>query len=377
MVLTGRLWPLHLKPLDGELLSSWLTRLARAHHLRPYTFCKMTWPGRSVWNRDIDRLADDSLLVILSEKTATPLERVRQTILRQYDGLLYESHSDHGHCSWIMPIGIYHQSRRRFGLQYCPLCLREDAEPYFRCHWRLALSTCCLHHRCMLRDRCPKCDAPIQFHRCSLEKPLWRCPICDGSLLEVSPFQSSSVDRVCHIQSRLFAILEQGWTEIRNAGPVYSFLFFEAFRQILKILARKKATRYRGQVLAQEILPISQPAPEGKKEVETMEVGWRLALMLAAEPLIQGWPERFAETCKEEGILSSELFRDMNHGIPYWYYHVCQEHLYHPSYHPTDKEVVAAIKFLEAKGLYGTPTDVARLLGVTSIFRKRELGDAV
>lgn len=374
MVLNGHLWPLHLKPLDGELLSSWLTRLARAHHLRPYTFCKMTWPGRPVWNRDIDSSADDSLLVILSEKTATPLEKVRQTILRQYEGRLYESHSDHGHCSWIMPIGIYHQSRRRFGLQYCPLCLQEDAEPYFRCHWRLALSTCCLPHRCMLRDRCPECDAPIQFHRCSLDKPLWRCPICDGSLMDVSPFLSSSVDKVCHIQSRLFAILKQGWIEIRDAGPVYSFLFFEAFRQILKILARKKATRYRGQVLAQEILPISQPAPEGKKEIETMKVDWRLALMLAAEPLIQGWPDKFVEICRDEVILRSELFRDMNHGIPYWYYRVCQEHLYQPSYHPSDQEIMEAVDHLVREGQLLNEREISKALGVRQVFRKRRMG---
>jgi hypothetical protein len=29
--LTGKVWPVHLKPQEDELLSSWLTRLALAH----------------------------------------------------------------------------------------------------------------------------------------------------------------------------------------------------------------------------------------------------------------------------------------------------------------------------------------------------------
>ncbi len=31
MSFTGTLWPVHLKPQEDELLSSWLTRLALAH----------------------------------------------------------------------------------------------------------------------------------------------------------------------------------------------------------------------------------------------------------------------------------------------------------------------------------------------------------
>lgn len=136
-----------------------------AHGLKLHTFCTLLFGKRSIWNRDIDKCADDRILRVLAERTGTPLERVRATTLAAYEGVLYERHNALGNTFWIMPLGIYHRVRRMHGTQYCPACLTEDREPYFRCEWRLAFVTVCTKHKCLLFDACPRCNATINFHR--------------------------------------------------------------------------------------------------------------------------------------------------------------------------------------------------------------------
>src|SRR5947209_10971922 len=159
------LWPVHLKPKDDELLSSWLVRLAWAHGVKLHTFCSLAWPGKQIWNRDIDKSADAEMVEVLSTKTGTNIERARATTLAAYENVLYEKHNLFGPTSWIMPVGIYHRRRRQFGLQYCPHCLAEDKEPYYRRKWRLAFIVTCERHHIVLHDRCPRCEKPINFHR--------------------------------------------------------------------------------------------------------------------------------------------------------------------------------------------------------------------
>src|SRR5919108_4163031 len=79
--LSGRLWPIHLKPYDDELLSSWLVRLSRAYGVDPKRFCASGWCQPAFWNRDIDKGIYDDVLQVLADKTATPPVRVLDTTL--------------------------------------------------------------------------------------------------------------------------------------------------------------------------------------------------------------------------------------------------------------------------------------------------------
>ncbi|MDQ3818853.1 MAG: TniQ family protein, partial [Acidobacteriota bacterium] len=136
-----------------------------AHGLKLHTFCTLLWDKRPIWNRDIDKCADDGILTVLEQRTGTPFERVRASTLAAYEGALYERHNAFGNTFWIMPLGIYHRIRRMHGVQYCPSCLEEDKTPYFRRAWRLAFVTVCAKHRRLLLDACPRCDGPVNFHR--------------------------------------------------------------------------------------------------------------------------------------------------------------------------------------------------------------------
>lgn len=163
---TSPLWPIRYKPLPDELLSSWLVRLAHGHGLKVQTFCNLIFGNRlQVWNRDIDRLGPDWLVNELSARTGTPPEIAYGTTLRAYEGLLYPQFKLSGVLQWVLTLKMYHRKHEGFGLQYCPQCLREGEEPYFRKSWRVAFNTVCVTHKCMLRDRCPSCGAGVAFHR--------------------------------------------------------------------------------------------------------------------------------------------------------------------------------------------------------------------
>jgi hypothetical protein len=69
--LTGRVWPVHFKPQEDELLSSWLTRLALAHGQTAASFFNQAWPGRYLLARDLDLWNDPATFELLARKTNT------------------------------------------------------------------------------------------------------------------------------------------------------------------------------------------------------------------------------------------------------------------------------------------------------------------
>lgn len=163
---TSSLWPIRYKPLPDELLSSWLVRLAHGQGMKAQPFCNAIFgPHLQVWNRDIDRLAPEWLINELCDRTGTASQAAYATTLRVYERSLYPAFRPTGTLKWIQTLQMYHRKRNGFGLQFCPKCLSESSEPYFRKPWRVAFNTTCLIHQCMLHDRCTKCGASIAFHR--------------------------------------------------------------------------------------------------------------------------------------------------------------------------------------------------------------------
>lgn len=191
-VWTRPLWPVHLKPLPDELLSSWLVRLAYAHGLKAQTFSRLlAGSGYHLWNRDIDRTAPDWLIDDLCRNTATARNVANATTLRAYEGRIYRTFHDAYVLPWILPLKIRRFTRTGYGVQFCPRCLAGDAEPYFRRRWRVAFYTWCAKHEVMLHDRCPQCGAPVVFQRQetgqssgSDDDSISRCHACHFDLRE-------------------------------------------------------------------------------------------------------------------------------------------------------------------------------------------------
>mgnify|MGYP000392115880 CR=1 FL=1 len=107
----------------------------------------------------------------LSLRTGCSKDAIFDLTLESYKGILFPYFHDSGILKWLLPLNIFHRKRAGFGQQYCSECLKEDEEPYFRKHWRVAFNTFCSKHQVMHRDRCPECKHPIMFHRNELGKP--------------------------------------------------------------------------------------------------------------------------------------------------------------------------------------------------------------
>jgi len=165
--LTGRQLPIHPQPLPDELFTHWFTRLSHSNGLKVQTLAdRLFGYPSSFWARDQDKLASQQAIDALAEVTGQVPENLLRLTLRPYGDYLYAKHNPFGNTRWILPLGMYHRTRRH-GLQFCPLCLRSDV-PYFRRCWRLSFYVECDHHHVLMLDACPNCKAPVMFHRAEL-----------------------------------------------------------------------------------------------------------------------------------------------------------------------------------------------------------------
>jgi hypothetical protein len=311
--------------------------------------------GKGLWHRDIDRNVSNQILSALADKTSIGIERMRDTTLAAYEGWIYERLNALGNAQWVMPISSSPSSGKCYGLQYCPRCLSEDEEPYFRRSWRLAFITLCIKHRTQLLDRCEVCDEPVNYRRGiygSLHDPpmgnLTLCPNCkidlrDATYKQSTPPASIEID----FQNFLVRTTQEGWIDIPISGPVYSHLYFMVLRKLMVLLASgAKATVLR-QYINHHYGNINFDVTLGKnKTMERLNVSERRGLLGMARELLSNWPDRFINFCRANKLFITQLFFLMDY-IPFWYWNVVNEHLNKTQYRLTDQEVEAALRYLD------------------------------
>ncbi|HEY0003839.1 MAG TPA: TniQ family protein [Pyrinomonadaceae bacterium] len=381
--LSGKLWPAHTKPKGDELLSSWLVRLAMSHALKLHTFCSLAWSRRKqIWNRDIDKCADKAFLSVLAEKTATSFASVVHTTLSDYEGRLYEKHNPYGNTPWIMPVGVYHRTRTRYGLQFCPRCLAEDKEPYYRRSWRLAFVIFCEQHNVPLFDRCQQCGSPVNFHRNELgdrrkllAESITVCHACRSDLKDtpVSMVESLADRRVLEFQRSLTRMMGRGWTRVKGYGVVYSHFYFIVLHQLMKVCATGKRAMSLREAVSRE-LNIERPLPTlttSAHGIEHLNIMDRRKLLDMARYLLDDWPQRFIRLCLTHKVWSAALLRDMAEP-PFWYWSIIHDHLYRISYTPSNQEILSAITHLNRTGETLCQKNISRCLGKGDVFRKRK-----
>ncbi|HEX8633965.1 MAG TPA: TniQ family protein [Pyrinomonadaceae bacterium] len=387
--LSGRLWPAHIKPHPDELLSSWLVRLAMEHGIKLHTFCSIIWPRKQIWNRDIDRSADTELLQTLSNKTATPVERVRATTLAAYESVLYEEHKSLGPAAWITPVGIYHRTHTKCGQQFCPSCLAEDKEPYYRRKWRLAFMVACEKHHALLHDRCPQCCGAVNFHRDELgnfrkfaAESMTTCNHCGFDLRAVSettlpvPVTPPEV----RFNADLLSAIDTGVVRVSESVFTYSHLYFAALRQIMKVMAMhdSRVDRLRQAICSTfDIAPYTPLTSRPRPDVQELDIFNRRRLLALTHCLLEEWPSRFIELSRKYKVWSSLWLRNFEpraqerpRSAPFWFWSVVHEHLYRAKYCPSEIETIAAIAHLKRRGMILNKSSLSRLLGVAVIRRK-------
>lgn len=324
--------PCTFKPKPEELFSSWLVRLAYAHHSKSHTFYRILFPKISIWNRDIDSSASDELLLRLTEITTNSYQTLFNTTLRSYEGTLYLKHNPNGRTKWILPYGVYHRKRKNFGLAFCPLCLKNDGlEPYFRKQWRLSFYTICTKCNVYLHEKCPQCNKPVTLFRQDLgnrnhiaDTPISYCYNCKSNLAEAS-IMYAPVKR-SREQKTLMRILREGWKE----DVIYPHLFFEVLHQLLKILRQhghpfsllREDLALRKKISTKYFADI-----EKYDSFEELPIESRNLLVYLGLWLLTDFPNRLIQVLRYHGFTSSVLLRDFKN-VPFWFEDVVRQNFF-------------------------------------------------
>lgn len=322
--LSGKLWPIHLQPQEDELLSSWIIRLAHAHGYKVQTMTSMLFGKNSaIWNRDIDQLAPFEDLEVLSSITGVTLEQIERTTLRSLEGSLFERHRPNGMCRWIIPIGIFHRLRRRPGLMFCPQCLKEDVNPFFRKIWRLAFVTTCTKHGCYLLDRCPNCSSPLAPHRSDMHSrtifPVpglnvccWKCGFDYRNDIEQSNLPNEPVLR---FQSKLEDALKNGFIEWAGNQSMHSITYFEGLRALIAGITSKHTLERLNKSKKIDTISLNGWTKSGLEIAELLK---RRELFVILTEILDRWPGNFVELIQECKLRYADL-KGYSEQRSYWY----------------------------------------------------------
>jgi hypothetical protein len=338
--MANRLWPIHPHPLQDELLSSWMIRIAHGNGFKVHNFyAAFLGRERQIWNRDIDHHAPPWLLKTLAERTGVSHLRAVQTTLRDLESWAFEVFVENGITKWVLPLGILHRKRRSFGQQFCPLCFRDDEQPYLRRSWRLGLTFICVRHGVFMQDRCSVCEHPLAPHRSDFgarqgvpeKTTMARCYNCKSRVEGQAIFASAQLSE---IQKNINKALDLGFVELGNC-IIYTPQFLDGLRRLMRL------------------------APTGlvdsKKRIafELESIRQRSQLMQYSMHLLSNWPTQFLMRCKEVPRAYTTLTVGRGE-LPYWLYSQLRRNVYMGKSDISKQEAIAMVNIVDRQVLSGS-----------------------
>lgn len=350
-----------------------MVRLAFANGYPLHTFyaCLLGYRG-AIWNRDVDRHPQPALLEILAHHTGQSIAALHAMTLAAYEGVLFEHLSHVGKATWILPVGVFHRTRRRAGLQFCPRCLEEDSIPYYRRSWRLALYAMCERHLCVMRENCPRCSATVAFYRHGIGRGkevllhnLRLCHKCQFDLGRAKSFIPNWPDiKSLNNFKKILEQFEYGcWPHEISTSP-FGVLYFQGIRTLVSVINGRNGLRLR-QLLSRSIgVDIGQGASRLGLDFEYLPAAERLNLLLAVIWLMEGWPARFVAICTEASFTRSRLAEEVS-ALPFWLAQVADHFLDNRLVLPSREEVISACTYLLSSQQEVSPQSLGSLMGLS------------
>lgn len=296
---------IHPFPQQNELLSSWLTRVARANDVATTSFTNMhfkEFQKNIIWQRDLDIWCPESLLDKLASKSHLKKEQIFNMTLRSYEGKL--RHTIHGknRTHFIQSLGNYAHIKRNGGLRFCPLCLASDSIPYFRKEWRLSFYTACLKHKCFLLNRCPNCNLPLTLSKSYKEKDFTFCYKCGIDLKTINIIQEED----CELEATivLMKVLHNGWGN-KLGQTVQSIEYFDFLKQLNKMIYLWENT----EEISEKIL-FSKPLIKSAGYEDFLSIREQHSLYLASYHLISS-TSNFQQYIQKNKIYDCYIYKDI------------------------------------------------------------------
>lgn len=308
-------WTRRLPPLPGELLTSCLARNAHAHGASPYRFFALFWPGQPIWERDFDRNPDAlgragrrrrDWVTEIAAKLGVAAEAVEAATLRSLREVLAGGRTETpGDTSLLLSAGVYHRTRLRHALQFCPDCLAEGV-PHYKRAWRLGFVVGCgTHGDRPLRDACPHCDAPVVPHR-SLSLRLTDCHACDRPLTAASWIEDGDRQLPPSVLSLQHALLSH--TEGSTALPVGPWTDREPFDGVRALVAVSALRIVQG-ALRDELGLSPASLGQGRMRFEQARTEARVACLETVAAWLADWPRAFRAGAHGAGLTQRSFAR--------------------------------------------------------------------
>lgn len=203
---------IHAKPYVDESCFSWLLRTAELHAL---TAAELLRTFNVVKRRDLDLAINPRIVARFTKGIDFPFDTVRQ-MSKFFEAFRTEKWTH----AWIkvsslgMPL-----------LGYCPYCLEQDEQPYWRSTWRLKYWTVCPSHYCPILNTCMACERALSaFHyhgRRPVQAGISLCGRCSNCMAELSYgtagshcYPQQQVQDLVDLQNVVTAALVRGWFRV-------------------------------------------------------------------------------------------------------------------------------------------------------------------
>ena len=291
----------------------------------------MSGNQHTVWNRDVDRMAPSNLLKSLEELTGVDAATIRTFTLAHVAEQVDVDHHPNGNATWLLPLGVWHRKRLRYGVQFCPMCLGMDKRPYVRRSWRLAYYTECEHHRVLLLDRCQSCGVAFNYFRGELGNRnqidaagMNFCVGCGLDLWHTAQQRFEWPHWQLTVATRTLQFMNDfGWATLDNRSftPAHELLL--VIRQLIRVMSSGSRAGQLYDAVAQVLWPEGCDVLSDRgKDYERRSVIERHRLFGMAVWLLMDWPGRFERAFRYANIHRNSLTRDMK-VVPTWYAEQC------------------------------------------------------
>jgi hypothetical protein len=197
-------------------------------------------------------------------------------------------------------------------------------------------------------------------------------------LRRCEPVENEVTSDEIEFYERLSQTIQNGFWMLTSDRPIHSLAFFAGLRQILKILSMNDK-RIKGLLSELDYSPNQLTLTDNSKrktiDFPELRVNERRILLISASKLLQNWSTNFVQISKDHRVWSSLWLRHLEQerrGVfrpaPFWLWETVSADLEKKKYHPTSREIKAAVYYLQG---INEPINSFRLCKILGTYSKR------